>query len=149
MMPVENDCEDQGYTRIEDGCYVCAPSFDHQGKPVRVKFEQKDIRGKKYWVCPKCHGNYGEVREPVSPKEVPPGGNPADEHPGDYGTGAALPSIHPDRATDMEIMVSALCGNLDVLRRTLRFVINQGPSPAVLDQCRWALSETDCRRLVE
>jgi hypothetical protein len=66
----ENDCEDQGFTRIADGCFVCLPTFDAKGRSVRPKFvKQKSPSnaslaggGPLYWVCPKCRSYYGAVR---------------------------------------------------------------------------------------
>jgi hypothetical protein len=66
----ENDCEDQGFTRIEDGCFACLPTFDKKGQPVRPKLIQQKSPsnaslaggGPLYWVCSKCGGYYGEVR---------------------------------------------------------------------------------------
>lgn len=60
-MPVENDCEDQGVTRIADGCYNwrCV-AFDEHGKPVRPQFVRRLVYGTWFWFCPKCGGSYGE-----------------------------------------------------------------------------------------
>lgn len=70
MIPIENDCEDQGFTRIKDGCFKCLPTFDAKGRPVRPKFiKQRSTSnaslpggGPLYWVCPQCGGYHGEVR---------------------------------------------------------------------------------------
>lgn len=64
---VENDCEDQGFSRIEDGCLACLPEFVG-GKPIYPKLVRQkspsnsSLRGggPLYWVCPKCGGYYGE-----------------------------------------------------------------------------------------
>ena len=62
MMFVENDCEDQGFTDLKDGCFVCLPDFDRRGKPVRPKIVKKRERGYLLWACEKCGGNYGIIR---------------------------------------------------------------------------------------
>ena len=54
-------CEDQGFTRIEDGCFVCLPDFDANGKPVRPKIVKRRERGLTVWACVRCGGNYGLV----------------------------------------------------------------------------------------
>ena len=58
MMYIENDCEDQGFTRLEDGCFVCLPDFV-RGKPVRQKLVKLQRNGSWWWVCEKCGGSYG------------------------------------------------------------------------------------------
>ena len=62
MMYVENDCEDQGFTKLSDGCFACLPDFDKRGKPVRPKIVKKRERGFLLWACEKCGGNYGIIR---------------------------------------------------------------------------------------
>lgn len=57
---VENDCEDQGFTRILDGCFnfkcqTWAPGTDRPTRPQLV-----EQRG--FWVCPSCQGSYGAVK---------------------------------------------------------------------------------------
>lgn len=57
----ENDCEDQGFTAISEGCFQwqCL-SYNREthsmDRPALVK------RGGQ-WVCPKCGGFYGPVGE--------------------------------------------------------------------------------------
>lgn len=68
-MPVENDCEDQGFTRIEDGCYnwKCAtwrPLAEVADRPKLVIQEYPAGSGKYWWNCPKCGGSYGEAPKP-------------------------------------------------------------------------------------
>lgn len=59
----ETDCEDQGFTLIKDGCFVCPPlSWDKKGKPVRRKFTTITRYGHRYWHCDGCGYDYGEVR---------------------------------------------------------------------------------------
>lgn len=65
---LENDCEDQGFTKRSDGCFACLPSFDHRGKPVRPKIIKKEERGFLLWACEKCGGNYGIIRTIESQK---------------------------------------------------------------------------------
>lgn len=48
-------CEDQGFSRIEDGCNV----WPCQKVPL-VQGPNHLGRGN-YWKCPKCGGYYGEV----------------------------------------------------------------------------------------
>lgn len=63
-MIADNDCEDQGFTRIEDGCYHCLPTFVG-GKPVRTPMVRVERFGHWYWQCPKCLGYYGPA--PLAP----------------------------------------------------------------------------------
>lgn len=72
-MIVENDCEDQGFTRISDGCFnfKCQTweGLGNNAKPVRPKFVKRKSPsnallpggGPLYWVCPSCGGYFGEV----------------------------------------------------------------------------------------
>ena len=62
QIAVENDCEDQGFTKLSDGCFVCLPDFDRRGKPVRPKIVKRKERGFLLWACEKCGGNYGIIR---------------------------------------------------------------------------------------
>jgi hypothetical protein len=62
-------CEDQGFSLISDGCLLCIERWE-DGKPVHPQFikqrspsnAQMKNGGPLYWVCPICHGYYGEVR---------------------------------------------------------------------------------------
>lgn len=59
VMIADNDCEDQGYSLLSDGClrWECQmwePGKDRPTHPQLVK------RGG-FWVCPKCGGSYGEI----------------------------------------------------------------------------------------
>lgn len=70
-MPVENDCEDQGYTRIEDGCYnwKCARwDGDKKVRPALIVEEYPIDSGNYWWACPKCGGSYGEAPKPNATK---------------------------------------------------------------------------------
>jgi len=60
---VENDCEDQGFTRIDQGCFnwKCFTWEQGAGKPTRPKLVQQRHYGVWFWVCPKCDGYYGEA----------------------------------------------------------------------------------------
>jgi len=64
-MLVENDCEDQGFTRIEDGCFNsrCLEwvGRGNNAKPVRPKLEKRQRNGSWWWICPKCEASYGAV----------------------------------------------------------------------------------------
>lgn len=62
-MIIENDCEDQGFSRIEDGCLACLPEFVNR-KPVYPKLEKRERGGAWWWICPKCEGSYGAARSP-------------------------------------------------------------------------------------
>lgn len=71
-----DDCEDQGFTKISDGCYnwkcltwrrlpngkevSVRPKFIKQKSPSNASMRNG---GPLYWVCPKCGGYYGEVRK--------------------------------------------------------------------------------------
>jgi ribosomal protein L37AE/L43A len=58
-----DDCEDQGFSRIEDGCYACPPEWTPGATtPTRPKLEPMHRGGKSYWTCVKCGDNYGEVQ---------------------------------------------------------------------------------------
>ena len=57
-MSEQNDCEEQGFSRIEDGCFACAPTFV-DGQPVRPRIEPRGA-----WLCcVKCGGSYGPAPE--------------------------------------------------------------------------------------
>ena len=64
-MIIENDCEDQGFTRIEDGCFNwrCQTwvGRGNNAKPVRPKLEKRERNGTWWWICPECEGSYGAV----------------------------------------------------------------------------------------
>lgn len=57
---VENDCEDQGFTRISDGCQSCVI---WEGD-VRVKAKIEAVNG--VYRCVNCGGCYGLLVEAVS-----------------------------------------------------------------------------------
>lgn len=59
-LPTENDCEDQGFTKISEGCFKCLPTFEN-GQPMRQKLVQVERRNVWYWECPKCQGSYGMI----------------------------------------------------------------------------------------
>ncbi len=50
MLAVENDCEDQGFSLLSDGCMRC-----------KVQLEKTERLGSWWWMCPRCHGSYGQV----------------------------------------------------------------------------------------
>lgn len=65
--PVENDIEEQGYSLISDGCtrFECQEWDRLNEVVIRPKLVKERGIGRGapyYWVCPKCHGSYGEVR---------------------------------------------------------------------------------------
>lgn len=57
-MIADNDCEDQGFTLISEGCFHCLPTFK-DNKPVRTPLVRVERYGHPYWQCPKCLGYYG------------------------------------------------------------------------------------------
>jgi hypothetical protein len=69
---VENDCEDQGFSLISDGCLSCVVwvGLGNRAKPTHPQFIQQRSPsnaslpdgGPLYYVCPKCKGYYGEVQ---------------------------------------------------------------------------------------
>jgi antirestriction protein len=59
----DNDCEDQGFSLISEGCFCCLPFAFLDGKPVRQQLERFERNGIWYWRCPKCEGYYGECSE--------------------------------------------------------------------------------------
>lgn len=65
-MILENDCEDQGFSRISDGCllFKCQTwkGLGNSAKPVHPKLEKRERLGKWWWTCPKCGGSYGEAK---------------------------------------------------------------------------------------
>lgn len=54
---LENDCEDQGVTKISDGCtnWKCA-EWD---RLTETKIRPALVKRGGFWVCPKCGGGYG------------------------------------------------------------------------------------------
>ena len=74
-MLVENDCEDQGFSNISEGClnFKCQTwsGYGNNAKPVHPKLIQQKSPsnaslkggGPLYWVCPKCGSYYGEVQK--------------------------------------------------------------------------------------
>lgn len=70
-MIVENDCEDQGMTKISDGCFQCPPKVvnggSKYGRLVRRKFVKRQNpagSGNWWWYCEGCKGYYGPARPP-------------------------------------------------------------------------------------
>lgn len=57
----ENDCEDQGFTRLEDGCYNWSCRTFVDGKVVRQQLVKRQHYGEWFWECPKCRGSYGSA----------------------------------------------------------------------------------------
>lgn len=55
----ENDCEDQGFSRISDGCTQCRSS----GRRIALGRRQT-IGGRWGWQCPQCKGWYGDAPAP-------------------------------------------------------------------------------------
>ena len=68
-----------------------------------------------------------------------------------YGDGTALPELHPDRETNLEILVTELSARLDTARTALGKVLDLQVITAngtrVKDAARYALKETDPRNL--
>jgi len=63
---VVDEDQDQGFTLISEGCYVCPrnadgtrPQFIKRKSPGNASLKDG---GPLYWVCPICKGYYGEVR---------------------------------------------------------------------------------------
>ena len=61
-------CEDQGFTKIEDGCHFCPPleynplrrrPFVKQQSPSNANLKGG---GPLYWYCNTCKGYFGEVK---------------------------------------------------------------------------------------
>lgn len=61
---VENDCEDQGYGLLSDGCTRCP------GKPQLIQITR---HGGTWWCCPNCLGSYGAVNIENLGPEAPAG----------------------------------------------------------------------------
>lgn len=51
----DDDCEDQGFSNIEQGCLRWECQTWDGDTPVHPKLFKND-RG--FWTCPKCGGNY-------------------------------------------------------------------------------------------
>lgn len=60
VIDVENDCEDQGFSRLEDGCLACRPEFVN-GEPVYPALVKREVNGHWWWYCPNGHGSFGAV----------------------------------------------------------------------------------------
>ena len=60
---VENDCEDQGFGRISDGCATCTTGAFANGRAVHITLEKQSYNGGTWWTCPKCGSSYGAVLE--------------------------------------------------------------------------------------
>lgn len=62
-MIIDDDCEDQGFSRIEDGClrFECQTWEPDATKPTHPKLEKQERYGLMLWICPKCGSSYGEV----------------------------------------------------------------------------------------
>lgn len=58
---VENDCEDQGFSRISDGCF--GPTCRIGGRRIALGRRQT-IGGSWGWQCPNCLGWYGDASAP-------------------------------------------------------------------------------------
>lgn len=56
---LENDCEEQGFSRLSDGClkWECQTWGIGATKPTHPQLVERDG----YWVCPKCGASYGSV----------------------------------------------------------------------------------------
>ena len=52
---VENDCEDQGFGLLSDGCVCCGNAQKKQ------PLEKTTTSSGTWWMCPKCHASYGAV----------------------------------------------------------------------------------------
>lgn len=67
-MGVETDCEDQGFSRLSDGCLACLPTFPDGKKAVYPKLVKREVNGSWWWYCPNGHGSYGAARAPSNVK---------------------------------------------------------------------------------
>ncbi len=63
---VENDCEDQGFSNLAQGClrWECGVWRHVKGKDILIHpaFVIEKRNGHQYWQCPMCKGNYGEIK---------------------------------------------------------------------------------------
>lgn len=55
----DDDCEDQGFTRLEDGCPACRMHFVKRKSPSNASMTRG---GPWYWYCEGCKGYFGEVQ---------------------------------------------------------------------------------------
>ncbi len=62
--PDWHDCEDQGFSRLSDGCLrtECQTWEPGATRPTHPQLVAVTRHGGTWWCCPKCHGSYGEVR---------------------------------------------------------------------------------------
>lgn len=59
---VENDCEDQGFSLISDGCSKCRTDEVVRNKAgLEVLKPVALVKRDGYWCCPVCNGSYGAV----------------------------------------------------------------------------------------
>lgn len=59
----ETDCEDQGFSRISDGCLKFECQRWRNNKPTHPRLIKVRRYGTQWWTCPRCKGSYGEVRK--------------------------------------------------------------------------------------
>lgn len=58
---VENDCEDQGFALLSDGCRSCQYWEPEKSVPTRPQLVKVERHGGVWWCCPRCHASYGAV----------------------------------------------------------------------------------------
>jgi hypothetical protein len=63
LLTTENDCEDQGFALISEGCNECA----FWEGDTRIRPPIKD-RGDGFLCCVKCGASYGQAKPPVAPQ---------------------------------------------------------------------------------
>lgn len=64
MFAVENDCEDQGFSLLSEGClrFECQTWEPGAKKPTHPQLVKVRKNGGIWWCCPKCEASYGAVR---------------------------------------------------------------------------------------
>lgn len=60
---IEDDCEDQGYSLISDGCTQCMTDEVIIKHGVEWRKPTALVAKNGLWVCPSCGGCYGTVNE--------------------------------------------------------------------------------------
>jgi len=63
MIAIEHDCEEQGFSQIEDGCLrtECQTWEPGATKPTHPKLVKRERHGRLWWTCPSCNGSYGDA----------------------------------------------------------------------------------------
>lgn len=59
MIAVENDCEDQGFSLLSEGClkFECQTWRRGATRPDHPQL----VKRNGFWVCPRCGASYGET----------------------------------------------------------------------------------------